>query len=116
MVAALFGGVFFIIILVVLLVVVAGMWKVFEKAGEPGWASLVPIYNFFVLVKIAGREAWWAILLLLPCVNFVALPMVCIDVARKFGKDTLYGIGLAFLGVIFFPMLGFGSAQYDRNA
>ncbi len=116
MIAALFGGVFAIIMLVVLLVVLAGMWKMFEKAGEPGWAALVPIYNMFVLVRIAGKEMWWAILLLLPCVNFVALVMVCLDIARKFGKDTMYGVGLALLPFVFFPMLGFGSAQYNRNA
>jgi uncharacterized membrane protein YoaK (UPF0700 family) len=97
-------------------IVVAGMWKVFEKAGEPGWAALVPIYNIIVLVKIAGREMWWVILFLLPCANFVAAVMISIDIARKFGKDTLYGIGLAFLPFIFYPMLGFGDAQYNRNA
>jgi hypothetical protein len=115
-VAILFGGVFLVIWLIVMVAVAAGAWKVFEKAGEPGWSALVPFYNAFVFARIAGREPLWGALLLIPCVNFITLPMVCIDVARKFGKDTIYGIGLAFLGIIFFPMLGFGSAQYNRNA
>ena len=115
-IAALFGGAFFLVFLVVFVIVAAGMWKMFEKAGEPGWAALVPIYNLVVLVKIAGKEVWWVILMLLPCVNFVAAVLICIDIARKFGKDTLYGVGLAFLPFIFFPMLGFGAAQYDRSA
>ncbi len=114
--AALFGGALGLVALLVFVIVVAGMWKVFEKAGEPGWAALVPIYNIIVLVKIAGREMWWVLLFLLPCVNFVAAVMISLDIARKFGKDTLYGIGLAFLPFIFFPMLGFGDAQYNRNA
>ena len=115
-IAALFGGAFFLVFLVVFVIVAAGMWKMFEKAGEPGWAALVPIYNLVVLVKIAGKEVWWVILMLLPCVNFVAAVLICIDIARKFGKDTLYGVGLAFLPFIFFPMLGFGAAQYNRSA
>ena len=98
------------------MIVLAGMWKVFEKAGEPGWAALIPIYNVIVLVKIAGREMWWVLLFLLPCANFVAAVMISLDIARKFGKDPLYGIGLAFLPFIFYPMLGFGDAQYNRSA
>ena len=116
LIAALLGGAFSLVFLLVFVIVAAGMWKVFEKAGEPGWAALVPIYNLLVLVKIAGKETWWVVLLLLPCVNFVAAVMICIEVARKFGKDTLYGVGLAFLPFIFFPMLGFGAAQYNRSA
>ena len=115
-IAALFGGAFFLVFLVVFVIVAAGMWKMFEKAGEPGWAALVPIYNLVVLVKIAGKEVWWVLLMLIPCVNFVAGVMVCIEVARKFGKDTVYGVGLAFLPFIFFPMLGFGAAQYNPKA
>lgn len=115
-IAALFGGAFFLVFLLVFVIVAAGMWKMFEKAGEPGWAALVPIYNLVVLVKIAGKEVWWVVLMLIPCVNFVAAVMVCIDIARKFGKDTVFGVGLAFLPFIFFPMLGFGAAQYNRSA
>jgi Family of unknown function (DUF5684) len=94
------------------LLMIASMWKVFAKAGEPGWAAIVPIYNIIVWCKIVGRPAWWIILLFIPCVNFVILIMLCIDLAKSFGKDAGFGIGLVLLGIVFFPMLGFGSAQY----
>ena len=116
MIAALVGGVFGLVGLLLAVIMIAGMWKMFEKAGEPGWAALIPIYNMVVLVKISGKEMWWVVLLLLPCINFVALVLIGIDIARKFGKDTVYGIGLGLLPFIFYPMLGFGSAQYNRNA
>ncbi|HEY0513616.1 MAG TPA: DUF5684 domain-containing protein, partial [Thermoanaerobaculia bacterium] len=65
---------------------------------------------------IAGRDILWFILSLIPFVNIVAAVLISLDVARKFGKDTLFGIGLAFLGFIFYPILGFGDAQYNPNA
>ncbi len=110
------GGVMMLVWFAVLVLVIAGFWKVFVKAGEPGWASIVPIYNLITLLKIAGRPAWWFILMILPIVNFVVAILVSIDVARKFGKGTGYGIGLALLPMIFYPMLGFGSATYNRAA
>lgn len=68
-----------------------------------------------MLIRIAGREAWWIILFFIPCVSFVVMIIVCMDVAPKFGKSQGYGIGLALLGPIFFPMLGFGDAQYQGD-
>lgn len=94
------------------LLMVASMWKIFAKAGEPGWASLIPIYNIIVWCKIVGRPAWWVLLLFIPCVNFVIIIMLAIDLAKSFGKGAGFGIGLALLGVIFFPILAFSSAQY----
>jgi len=100
--------------LAVAVVVIAGMWKVFTKAGEPGWAAIVPIYNGIVLLKIAGKPVWWIILFLIPVVSFIIAIIVSIEVAKKFGQGTGYGIGLAFLPFVFYPMLGFGAAQYQR--
>jgi len=114
--AAVGGGVGAIIGLVIAVVMIAAMWKLFTKAGEPGWAAIIPIYNFIVLLKIAGRPLWWIILLLIPFVNIVVFILVCIDIARKFGKGAGYGIGLAILGVIFFPLLAFSDAQYNPAA
>jgi hypothetical protein len=91
----------------------AGMWKTFVKAGKPGWAAIVPIYNFVVLVEIAGRPVWWVILMLIPCVNLVVMVLLCLDVAKAFGKSAGFGIGLAFLSFVFYPMLGFGDAEYQ---
>jgi hypothetical protein len=102
--------------LIVAIVVIAAMWKVFEKAGEPGWAAIIPIYNLIVLLKIAGRPIWWIILFFIPFVNLVVSILVSIDIAKRFGKGTGFGIGLALLGVIFYPILGFGDARYNPNA
>jgi hypothetical protein len=94
------------------LLIIASMWKVFTKAGEPGWAAIIPIYNIIVWCKIVGRPAWWVILVFLPCINIVIIFILAIDLAKSFGKGAGFGIGLALLGIIFFPILGFGSAQY----
>ena len=101
---------------IVLLVIVAAMWKVFTKAGKPGWASIVPIYNIWVLLEIVGRPSWWLVLMLIPFVNFIVLIILSIDVAKSFGKGTGFGLGLAFLSLIFYPILGFGDAKYRGPA
>ena len=102
-------------LLVALLLIVA-MWKVFTKAGQPGWASIIPIYNLYIWCKIVGRQWWWILLMLIPFVNFIVCIILCIDLAKSFGKGVGFGIGLALLGIIFFPILGFGSAQYQGPA
>ena len=102
-------------LLVALLLIVA-MWKVFTKAGQPGWASIIPIYNIYIWCKIVGRPWWWILLMLIPFVNFIVAIILCIDLAKSFGKGVGFGIGLALLGIIFFPILGFGSAQYQGPA
>jgi len=107
------GGTFWILILGVMLVVIAGVWKTFVKARQPGWACLVPFYNVWVMLKIADRPGWWIILLFIPLVNLVVAVMVSISLANRFGKGTGFGLGLAFLGVIFYPILGFGDAKYQ---
>ena len=102
-----------IVYLAILLLAIISMWKIFTKAGEPGWAAIVPIYNIIVLLKIAGKPAWWFILMLIPFVNIIIAIMVCINLAQNFGKSTGFGIGLALLGFIFGPMLAFGDARYQ---
>lgn len=105
-----------IVILLIELAIVAfyvyAGWKLFTKAGKPGWASIVPIYNILVQLEIVGKPAWWLVLLLIPFVNFVVAILVCIELAKVFGKSTGFGIGLVFLGFIFFPILAFGDAKY----
>ena len=107
------GIVTMLIGLAIALLIVASMWKIFVKAGEPGWAAIIPIYNFLVLLKIAGKPMWWIILLFIPLVNFVILAIVCIALAKNFGKGAGFGLGLLFLGIIFYPILGFGDARYQ---
>jgi len=84
----------------------------FTKAGKPGWASIIPIYNAIVLLEIAGKPIWWIVLLFIPLVNFIVIIIVVIDLAKNFGKGTGFGLGLAFLPFIFYPILGFGDAKY----
>ncbi|MBK5258031.1 MAG: signal peptidase I [Thermoanaerobaculia bacterium] len=102
-----------IIWLAVIVVMIAAMWKVFVKAGEPGWAALVPIYNIVVMLKIAGKPAWWVILFLIPFVNLVMAIIMSLAIAKNFGKGTGFGLGLAFLSPIFYPMLAWGDARYQ---
>ena len=104
---------FMLVMLAFALLMVASAWKVFTKAGEPGWACLVPIYNMIVLLKIAGKPAWWFILMLIPLVNLIVAIMVSISLAERFGKGTGFGLGLAFLSPIFYPILAFGDARYQ---
>lgn len=95
---------------------VASVWKVFAKAGEPGWASIIPIYNTYILLKIAGKPGWWLILMLVPLVNVVVAVMASIAMAERFGRSQAFGVGLAFLGFIFYPILGFGGSKYMQEA
>jgi len=88
------------------------MWKMFVKAGKPGWAVIIPIYNTYVLLEIVGRPTWWLLMFYIPFVNAVFGIIVGIDLAKSFGKDSGFGIGLIFLAPIFIPILGFGDAQY----
>lgn len=102
--------------LAIVIVVVAGFWKVFAKAGQPGWACLVPFYNVYVMLQIANKPTWWLILFFIPIANFIVAILVNIAIAEKFGKSTGFGIGMAFLSFIFVPVLGFGDAQYNQHA
>ena len=88
-------------------------WRIFEKANQPGWAAIVPIYNLVVTLQIVGRPMWWIILFIIPVVNFIMAAVISIDLAKSFGKSTGFGLGLWLLGFIFGPILAFGDAQYQ---
>ena len=107
------GLVFFLIYLAVTVVIIAGAWKMFAKAGQPGWGILIPIYNAFLLCKIAGRPGRWVVLYFIPLVGVIVHVIVSIDIAKCFGFGVGFGLGLVFLGMIFVPVLGFGSATYQ---
>lgn len=109
---AIFGGLLMLVWFAVVALMLASLWKTFAKAGEPGWAGIVPIYNLVVLMKIVGRPTWWFILFFVPLVNIVVIFLVYMDLAKSFGKGTGFALGLIFLAPIFWPMLGFGSARY----
>lgn len=99
-----------IIYLAVAIFFIARMWKAFEKAGEPGWAILVPIYNIIVMFKIGGRTDWWAVII--PFYNIYVMWQLSQSTAKNYGKDSSFGIGLFFLGGIFWAILGYGDAKY----
>ena len=102
-----------IIYIGVLVFVIAGVWKAFEKAGQPGWAAIVPIYNIYIMTVIAGKPAWWIIMFFIPIANIIFVFLLMIEIATKFGKSAGFGVGMVFLGFIFWPILGFGDARYQ---
>lgn len=107
-------GVGYIIFMILIAVfIIACYWKLFVKAGQPGWAAIVPIYNIIVLLQIVGKPVWWIILMFIPCVNIVIALLIYLDLARVFGKSTGFGIGLFLLGIVFLPILAFGDAEYQ---
>lgn len=111
---AMLGGLLFgLISLGLTIVVIAGMWKTYEKAGKPGWGALIPIYNVILLLEIAEKPLWWLILMFIPLVNVIIMIVLSIEIAQKFGKETGFGLGLAFFPFIFYLILGFGDAQYQ---
>ena len=107
------GPVFWICYSVVVLLLIAAIWKVFSKAGQPGWAAIIPIYNIYVMCKVAGRPGWWLLLMLIPFVNLIIAIILNVDIAKRFGKGIGFAIGMILLPFIFWPILGFGSAQYQ---
>lgn len=111
--ASAIGGVSLILYLGIIVLLIASIWKIFTKAGKPGWAAIIPIYNFIVLLEIINKPVWWIVLILVPFVNFIIVIIMYMELAKVFGKSTGFGIGLVLLGVVFFPMLAFGDATYQ---
>lgn len=105
-----------VIYLAIIVGIVAGMWKMFEKAGQPGWAAIIPIYNMYILCKVGGRPGWWLILMFIPIVSIVIWAIVSSDLSKSFGRGTGTTVGIFFLGFIFLPILGFGKAEYQGPA
>jgi hypothetical protein len=104
-----------IVYLLVVIFMIASIWKVYEKAGKPGWAALVPIYNLIVLLEIVKKPVWWIVLLIIPIANIIVLIIIYMQLAKSFGKSSGFGLGLVFLGFIFLPILAFGDAQFESS-
>ncbi len=115
MTGAIVGIGFLVAFLALPFLMIAGMWKTFSKAGQPGWAAIIPIFNVYILLKIVDRPVWWLVLFFIPLVNFIIAILVSIDLAKAFGRGAGFGLGLVFLAPIFYPLLGFGSAQYQKS-
>ena len=107
-----FGAFFLIIILAISVLLIIAQWKIYEKAGKPGWAILIPIYNLIVLLEIVGKPIWWIFLFLIPFVNIIFGIWVTNLLSKSFGKDEAFTVGLILLGFIFYPILGFGDTKY----
>lgn len=83
-----------------------------NKANLPGWGILIPFYNVYLFIKLAGRPGWWFLLMFVPFVNAIIWIILDFDIAKRFGKDIAYGFGLRLLHPIFVCILGFGDAKY----
>jgi len=108
--------VFLLAYIAVVVGVFAGAWKMYGKAGQPGWGAIVPFYNMYLLCRICGRPGWWFVLALLPVVNLVIGIILVIDLSRSFGRGFGTTVGLLLLSPVFVPILGFGRAQYKGPA
>ena len=107
------AGPMVVVWLAVLILFLTAGWKIFEKAGESGWKIFIPFYSTYTLFRIAGRNGWWFLGMGVPVLSLVVAVMLALDLAKHFGKSTVFAI----FGLILFPyvgalMLAFGEAQY----
>lgn len=103
---------YLIVVLVISILTLVALWKIFVKAGKPGWACIIPFYSTYCLFDIAWGNGWLFLLSFVPFVNIVVMIMMYFKLAKAFGKGTGFGFGLLFLNTIFVLILGFGSAEY----
>ncbi len=108
------GLVFMAVYAVMMLAILAGYWKLFEKAGEPGWAALIPFYNLYVVLRIAGLGIVYFFLMFVPLINIPVMLMATFRFVRAFGGGLMSALGLIFLPFFFAPMLGFSDARYQK--
>jgi len=106
----------FIIYFAIIALFIASMWGIFAKAGKPGWACLIPIYNRIVLLEIVGKPWWWLLLMMVPFLNIIIYVWTYNLLAKSFGKSEGFTVGLILLSIIFFPILAFGKPEYQGPA
>ncbi len=109
-------GVILVFYVALVIFLIAAMWKVYAKAGEPGWACIIPIYSTIVLLKIVGKPWWWLFLMLIPIVNIIFCIWVLNLLSKSFGHSEAFTIGLLLLSIVFIPILGFGDSKYQGPA
>ncbi len=102
-----FGIFLWIISIAISILMIVSMWKIFTKAGKPGWAAIIPIYNIYIMCEIASKEWWYILLLCVPIANIYAIYVIYNGISKKFGKTAGFTIGMIFLPFIFFPILAF---------
>ena len=102
--------------LAIIVLTIVSMWKVFSKARQPGWASIIPFYNTYILLLIGGKPGWWLILFFVPLVNLVVAIIAVLAVAKSFGKGVGFTVGLILLPFIFWPIMAFDDSTYTPPA
>jgi hypothetical protein len=115
-----FGAIFMVFAAVIGIFMIVTYWILFNKAGQPGWAVLIPIYNILIMLKVAGKPWWWIfgfLLAIIPVVGqiliIVLLVLIYHSISVNFGKDAGFTVGLVLLPIVFFPILAFGNATYN---
>ncbi len=111
-----FSMIFFVTVLVTSILVIIAQWRIYEKAGQPGWAAIIPFFNFYILLKIVGKPGWWLLWMFVPIANAVVAIWTTNLLSKSFGKDVGFTIMLLILPWIFYPILGFGKAEYQGPA
>ena len=106
---------FIILYIAVIVLMIMSAWKINTKAGQPGWACFIPIYSTLISLKIARVPWWWILLMCIPFVGVVWGIWTLNRIVKGFGKSEGFTIGCLFLGIIFLPILGFGSSTYDPD-
>lgn len=112
----LFNTNMFIFIAILVIITIAALWRIYEKAGKPGWAAIIPIYNIIVLMEIIGKPWWWLLLLLFPPTTLIFAIWSINLLSKSFGQGAGFTIGLLLVGIIFYPMLAFGNYEYKGPA
>lgn len=112
----LFNTNMFIFITILVIITIAAQWRIYEKAGKPGWAAIIPIYNIIVLMEIIGKPWWWLLLLLFPLTLLIFAIWSINLLSKSFGQGVGFTIGLLLVGIIFYPMLAFGNYEYKGPA
>ncbi len=107
-----FFGIFTIFFMLIFVLIIVSMWRIYQKAGQPGWASIVPIYNYIVLLEMIGKPTWWILLLFIPFINVIFIIIIFHNLSKSFGQDIGFTLGLIFLPFIFYPILAFGNYSY----
>ncbi len=111
--AAVSGIILALVIIGVIVFFIASVWKIFTKAGQPGWACIVPFYNYYIMLQIAKKPSWWLVWFFIPVASLIVMIIIMINWAKLFGKSGGFAVGLILLPFIFLPILGFGDSQYN---
>ena len=108
------GAFVLLILLVVVVLLVVSMWKVFEKAGQKGWKSIIPVYNYIVMLRLIKKPEWLVLFLFVPVANVIVAVIIIYHLVKAFGKGIGFTVGMFLLPFIFYPILAFGKAKYTE--